>query len=135
MENSNKKKDDLLGMPHGTASHQLRKMIMFQMIQELKRDICFRCGEKIENIEDLSIEHMDAWQQAKNPKESFFNLKNISFSHLNCNIAVGKKMERQPTIHGRRTGYKHGCKCEECKKAESLHMKKLRKKWNGRHAS
>lgn len=127
-ENGNKNKDKLLGMPHGTASHQLRKMIMFQMIQELKRDICFRCGEKIENIEDLSIEHIVAWQQSENPKESFFDLKNISFSHLNCNIGIGKKMERQATIHGTRIAYKHGCRCEKCRNIEKLHMRKVREK-------
>lgn len=81
-------------MSHGTASNQLRKMIMFQLIQETGKNICFQCGKKIERIEDLSIEHKNSWQLAKNPKETFFDLGNISFSHLNCNISAGYRNER-----------------------------------------
>lgn len=84
--------------------------------------------KKIENIDDFSIEHMEAWQQAKNPKEAFFDLDNISFSHLKCNIAVGKKMEKQPPIHGLSTTYKSGkCKCPKCTEATKMYMREWRK--------
>ena len=91
MDNNNKKKDDLLGIPHGTANHQLRKMILFKCVQKLGEDICYRCNRKIESIEDFSIEHKIAWQQSENPKETFFDLDNISFSHLNCNTAARER--------------------------------------------
>lgn len=94
MKENNNKKDELLGMSHGTASNQLRKMILFSLIQELNKDVCFRCGNKIERIEDLSIEHKEAWQSAENPKKSFFDLGNITFSHLNCNISAGYRNEK-----------------------------------------
>ncbi len=127
MENNNITKNKLLGMSHGTAVHQLRKMIMFQMIQELGKDTCYRCGEKIENIDDLSIEHKIAWQSAKNPKETFFDLGNIAFSHLHCNIGIGRRMERSPIIHGTLTGYQY-CRCDKCKKANADWQRNWRKK-------
>lgn len=51
--------------------------------------------EKIENIRDLSVEHREPWQSAENPKESFFDLDNIEFSHLNCNILAGDRSGRR----------------------------------------
>jgi hypothetical protein len=100
MENGNKIKNDLLGMPHGTASHQLRKKIMFNMAQRLGEDICFRCGKKIENIDYFSVEHKIPWQSAENPKETFFDLTNITFSHLNCNCGAGEKKIPHPNGKG-----------------------------------
>ena len=91
MNNANKKKYDLLGVPFGTASNQLRKAIMFQLIQKTNEDICYRCGKKIENIDDFSIDHKNSWLKAENPKEAFFDLKNITFSHLKCNTLASDR--------------------------------------------
>lgn len=86
MDSSNKHRAELLGEPFGTATAKLRKAIMFQLVQETNKDVCFRCGEKIKTIEDLSIEHKKSWARAENPKETFFDLNNITFSHLKCNV-------------------------------------------------
>jgi len=105
MDNSNKRKAELLGEPFGTASHKLRKMILFRCIQKLGEDICFRCGEKIEKLENLSIEHKISWQKSDTPKELFYDLENISFSHLKCNMKFSEKRVPKPNIrkekHGR----------------------------------
>jgi hypothetical protein len=100
MEDYNKKKNELLGEPHGTANAKLRKAILFQLLQETGKNICFRCGEEIGFIEDLSIEHIKPWMSAENPKEAFFDLKNISFSHLLCNNRAGEKKVPHPNIQG-----------------------------------
>jgi uncharacterized protein YnzC (UPF0291/DUF896 family) len=91
MNRNNKIKYDLLGEPFGTASAKLRKALLFQMAQELNRDICFRCKEKIDDISNFSIEHKIAWQSSENPIETFYDLNNIAFSHLDCNIAAANK--------------------------------------------
>lgn len=91
MNSSNEIKARLLGEPYGTACNKLRKMILFKFAKKLKLDFCFRCRNKIENIDDLSIEHKTSWQLSKNPKETFYNLDNIVFSHLKCNIASSNK--------------------------------------------
>lgn len=78
-------KDKLLGMSHGTASNRLRKLIMWTLVCKTDQNVCFRCGQRIEDVDDLSIEHKEPWQGAADPKAAFFDLKNIAFSHLRCN--------------------------------------------------
>lgn len=87
-EKSNEIKHKLLGEPIGTATAKLRKKILFKLVQDAGLDICFQCKQKIETIDDFSIEHKASWQYAKNPKEAFYDLDNIAFSHLHCNITT-----------------------------------------------
>jgi hypothetical protein len=82
---SNKRKDELLREPHGTAEAKLRKALLFKYVQLAGHDICYRCSRKIENVRDFSIEHKSAWQSAMDPRSAFFDLTNIAFSHLSCN--------------------------------------------------
>lgn len=82
--NENKKK--LLREPFGTANAKLKKSIFFKLLQEVGKDVCFQCGRKIEAINELSIEHKVPWMGTDNPVESFYDLDNIAFSHLVCNI-------------------------------------------------
>jgi hypothetical protein len=87
----NLRKGRLLGLPIGTAANRLRKSIMFMMAQKLGMDKCFRCGGRIETAEILSIEHKESWQLSERPYEKFFDLENIAFSHLPCNISAGSR--------------------------------------------
>jgi hypothetical protein len=129
MDSSTKKKNDLLGIPFGTASARLRKMLIFRMAQKLGEDICYRCGKKIENIEELSIEHKTSWQLSETPIDTFYDLDNVCFSHLDCNVnasyhATGVK---DSTPHGE-TRYAYGCKCDACREAKKIRNKKTRTK-------
>lgn len=81
------KKSKVLGMNSTTARSRLVKMILFKLLQDHNLDNCFRCKEKIVDIKDLSIEHKIPWLNSENPIELFFDLDNISFSHLSCNYA------------------------------------------------
>jgi hypothetical protein len=110
LENNNNKKKKQLGMPIGTASGRLKKIIMFELVKQLGKDTCFRCGEKILSELELSIEHKIPWLDSVNPVEKFFDLNNISFSHLKCNT-------RTKVPHGS-VGYKKGCRCEACREAK-----------------
>lgn len=92
---SNHRKHDLLGMNFSTASHQLRRNIMFRLICEAGKDACFRCGKKIETSTELSIEHKEAWMQALNPYDSFFDYENIAYSHLSCNASAASKPHKK----------------------------------------
>ena len=80
---SNKKKNDTLGMPHGTALGRLRKMVLFSLLQNYGDDVCVRCGERIETVEDLSLEHIKPWEGIS--ADLFWDLENIAFSHIQCN--------------------------------------------------
>ena len=125
MDNSNRRKYELLGEPFGTANNKLHKAILFQMVQKLSLDICFRCGTKIEKVSDLSIEHKNSWQISPNPIVAFFDLDNIAFSHLKCNVSAPKKSTgmKPTTPHGEWRYSKYGCRCEICKEAHSKHLR------------
>lgn len=94
--NNNQKRAEILGMPWGTANNRLRKSILFRLVGLCNLDICFRCNEKIELEDDLSIEHTTAWLNSEDPISTFFDVGKIAFSHLSCNIALGN---RQPRIY------------------------------------
>lgn len=81
---NNVKKSETLGMPHGTASHRLRKMILFKYVVLAGDNYCFKCGAEIESVNDLSIEHKYPWEGVS--AELFWNLENIAFSHIKCNV-------------------------------------------------
>src|SRR5579863_4171363 len=114
MENNNKNKSILLKMPYGTATNRLRKSIIFMLAGRLGLLTCFRCNKRIENIDDFSVEHKEAWQQASDPEKMFFDLDNITFSHLGCNIRSASKPWRKIT----KPGFRWCWKCQSEKESE-----------------
>lgn len=95
MSKWNKINADLLGMSWGAACNRLRKKVLFSLIVRLGENSCYRCGNEILSVDDLSLEHKNAWRQAADPVESFFDLDNISFSHLSCNSAAASKPNKK----------------------------------------
>lgn len=82
--NSNRlPKEEILGMAWGTAAHRLRKEVMFSLVKKCGEDVCFRCGNKIETALDLSLDHMEDWENVD--VALFWNVDNITFSHRKCN--------------------------------------------------
>jgi hypothetical protein len=84
------------------ASHQLRMRLLFRFVKELKLNMCYRCEKLIEDVSEFSIDHKDSWLASENPKETFFDMDNIAFSHRSCNSAARKQTK---TIIGK-CGYK-----------------------------
>lgn len=78
----------VLGMPIGTASARLLKSLLFLFSQRLEMDNCYRCGQKITNTAEMSIEHKIAWLNHTDPISTFFDLDNIAFSHKRCNYSA-----------------------------------------------
>ena len=85
---SNEKKAEKLGMPFGTANNRLKKNLLWSLVQKLNLDTCFQCETKIKVSTELSIEHKESWLYSKDPVKLFFDLDNISFSHLSCNVGM-----------------------------------------------
>ena len=96
--NNNQKKAAQLGMPAGTANAKLRKNILFKLVQQLSLDFCFQCGARIETVDEFSIEHKVPWLDGDT--ELFWDLDNIAFSHLNCNIRAGRKPTKVTSPEG-----------------------------------
>jgi hypothetical protein len=88
---SNQRKSSLLGMPLGTAGGKLRKAIMFDLVRKCGQSACYRCGKEILTCDELSIEHKNGWQLSDDPAGAYFDLENIGFSHLICNIKAGAR--------------------------------------------
>lgn len=79
----NKKKDAKLGMPFGTAQNRLWNQVMFSLVVACGRDTCFRCGEKIVNWEDVSLDHKEDW--LNDSVDLYWDISNVAFSHRKCN--------------------------------------------------
>jgi hypothetical protein len=126
MKNNNKKAIQL-GMPIGTASGKLRKSIIFMLLKMLNLNYCYQCGSEIESEKELSIEHKIPYLDSEDPVKMFFDLSNIAFSHLSCNVAAARKtlkmtgLDDQRLLHGSVGTYdKHGCRCNLCKEAKVI---------------
>lgn len=102
--NSNAKKSEQLGMSHGKANNILRKSLIFHLSKQSGMDTCFRCNNKIDNVDDMSIEHKTAWLDSENPSELFFDIENIAFSHAKCNYSSIRR-NRSLSVSNK-TGYK-----------------------------
>lgn len=105
-------KNKALGMNVSTASAQLKKLLMFKMMQELELDECHQCSERIELADQLSVEHKVPWLSASDPKATFFDLNNVAFSHLSCNSGAGSKKTCEHDQYG----------CLPCKKVDAVSL-------------
>lgn len=88
-------KNQQLGMPFGTASQRLKKTLLYFLAVRLDLHWCFQCGKEIQTCEELSVEHKIPWLDSENPRDLFFNLDNIAFSHLICNISARRKTNKK----------------------------------------
>ena len=61
------------------------------LVQKVGLDTCFRCGEKIETVDEFSMDHKEDWERSADPIKAFFDLANIAFSHLGCNSGAASR--------------------------------------------
>lgn len=90
---SNEKKSAFLGIPFGTACNKLRKIVLFNILKKHGENLCKRCGKEIEFISELSLEHIKPWEGIS--VELFWDLNNIGFSHLHCNVRAASKPNKK----------------------------------------
>jgi hypothetical protein len=81
-----------LGMPRGTAAGRLRKLVLFDVLRRHNENICYRCGQSILFSGELSIEHKMPWEHVD--ANLFWDINNIAFSHLSCNIKSCRKPQK-----------------------------------------
>lgn len=86
-----KKIEELLGEKLSTAKSKLNKMLMFELAKKCNMATCFRCGHKIEDIGEFTIDHKESWILGDNPSRLFYDIDNIAFSHAKCNYEAGTK--------------------------------------------
>lgn len=83
------KKTKQLGINPGTARHRLVRDLVFDFICALNINRCFQCGEPMTK-DNYSIEHKIPWLDSSDPKGLYFDLNNIDYSHLKCNIGAAR---------------------------------------------
>lgn len=110
------KKKQQLGMNPSTAQNRLIKDILWSLILQTNQHVCCKCNKEMTR-ETFSIEHVKPWLDSEEPIELFFDLNNISFSHLSCNISDARKPEAICGTYSRYQNY--SCRCELCKLAAS----------------
>lgn len=89
------KKSKQLGMSPGTASAKLKKALMFKLVCMLGLNVCYRCNNIIEDECAFSLDHIEDWLDSKDPVGLFFDLNNIAFSHLSCNVSAAKRANKK----------------------------------------
>lgn len=109
------KKSLQLGMNPSTAAGRLTKDILWSLVVKTGQSACCKCGEPMSR-ETFSIEHVTPWLDSEDPVGLYFDLENVSFSHLRCNIADARK-PRAPC--GTESAYSAGCRCDDCKVANT----------------
>ena len=118
------KKKEQLGMNPSTAANALKKSLMFHLAVKSEMDICFQCKKQIESSKELSVEHMTPWLDSEDPVGLYFDIDNLAFSHLKCNVGASRGKTPQ---HGN-TLYARGCKCSICTKANTVRRRRYRAK-------
>lgn len=96
------RKSEQLGCNFGNASFKLRSLVIFNLIEKHGLNKCYRCGETIKSVNDLTLDHKIDWLDSENPKQLFFDVDNIAFSHANCN----RLSRRTPRKVKSKTGFK-----------------------------
>jgi|SRR5580658_9124067 hypothetical protein len=118
-----------LGMSSGTATYRLARLLLFHYVQQASADKCFRCGLKIESIDDFSVEHKKPWLHVS--PDLYWDLGNIAFSHRTCNSGAARQMNKSKP-HQRLVGPVGTSWCTEHKEflpEENFH--KNAAIWNG----
>lgn len=96
-----------LGMSPSKARARLARIILFDLAKRLSLDVCFQCSNKIEKLEEFTIEHKIPWLH--NDSKLFWDITNIAFSHYICNSA-----KTRPASSRCKVGY-HWCNhCLQC---------------------
>lgn len=86
------------------SRHTLAQDILFDFIVKAGH-VCFRCGKKL-NRNDFTIEHKVPWLGEENYLELYYDLENIAYSHLGCNIAAARKPTKKHNSVEERKAFK-----------------------------
>lgn len=117
-----------LGMPRGTAANRLRKLVLFDLLKRHHENFCYQCGDEIQSADELSIEHKKPWENID--VKLFWDLTNIAFSHLLCNVRMAKSPVTRPKH--RRLAPEGTAWCRTCQKFYSVEkFSKRSGRWNG----
>ena len=90
----------MLGGNYPCLVLKLRRKVMFYLVKKLGLDICYRCGNKIEEEKELSLDHSEPWMYKSNALEIYElpELKNINKSISNISDFCFQPVEKYELI-------------------------------------
>lgn len=89
------------------------KDVLWSLIVKTEQNNCCKCGEEMSR-ETFSIEHLEPWLDSEDPIGLYFELENIGFSHLRCNVE-DRRIEKKEYACGSKEAYRYrACRCEPC---------------------
>lgn len=115
------KKKNQLGMNPSTASGRLVKDLLWSFIVKTSQNDCYKCSKPMSR-ETFSIEHKVPWLDSEDPLSLYFDLDNIAYSHLECNIRDVRRAKTEKPC-GTVKSYKSGCRCLSCVEVNSNYHK------------
>lgn len=113
------KKKEQLGMNPSTAQQRLVKDLLWDFVVKTGQGSCCKCGKPMSR-ETFSIEHVIPWLDTHDPVGLFFDIHNISYSHLSCNLSDARRFKSEC---GTTAKYRAGCRCSDCKFANTERQK------------
>lgn len=87
---------DQLGTEVSNGLRKLARKMLHSFAQKLGKDLCMRCGKRIETYSEMSLDHCENWINQPNARELFWDLDNVELSHTICNVkesAVRKRID------------------------------------------
>lgn len=111
------KKQKQLGMNPSTASGRLVKDLLWNFVETTGQSACCKCGEPMSR-ETFSIEHVAPWLDSDDPVGLYFDIENIRYSHLRCNV-TDRRDTRVLKPCGTIAAYDRGCRCDSCVETKS----------------
>jgi hypothetical protein len=84
------RKRAVLGRHMSSAMRALTRDLLFHFAVSTGHK-CYRCGNGLDR-ETFSIDHKQDWLNSDDPKAKFYDIENIAFSHLRCNITAPRIM-------------------------------------------
>ena len=82
-----------LGLSISTATKRLGRKLLFRLYQRLGEDVCFRCGEKIERLDDFTLDHKRPWLHVD--PQLFWDVDNVVASHGWCNSGARRSRPKK----------------------------------------
>lgn len=90
---SKAEKNRQLGMDAGTAYYRLKQDVIWSLLVRCGLEKCHVCGEDMCR-DTFSIEHIKPWLHSDDPVKLFWDMNNISFSHLACNYGRRRRPQK-----------------------------------------
>jgi hypothetical protein len=138
-----KRDDELYGPQLGVdsvacAQHYVRRLYLLHLLHLTGKGKCVRCGQLLEDPNDLSLDHIKPWRNQPDAKELFWSIENLGYSHKACNIEASiaprrktkeQHLERERTREAARVARLAQEDPEALEREREIHRQKMKARY------